>query len=286
MSTNGDDRNKKNPNAPKESKKSTREKAQAAREAAEAEQRRRDRRIRIIGGVAILAAVALIVGVGYWGSRSSSSNNNSGTIVADAKLPTGALAADNTNAFGVPYKTNANKPVLAIWEDFQCPICGDFEKTSGAAVQKLADDGTISLIHRPTTFLDQAHPESNSASARATAAWGCAIDAGKSEQYHNKVFSNQPSVEGTGWTDDQLMQFGKDVGITGDAYTTFTKCYSDKTYTQWTTNSYQTFINDGVAGTPTLLLNGKEIPLASITTSAGEFDPAKVTAYIQQNSGS
>jgi protein-disulfide isomerase len=282
MSTTADDKNKKNPNAPKESKKTTREKAQAAREAAEAEQRRRDRRIRIIGGIAILAAVALIVGIGYWGSRNSGNNTPSGTIVADAPRPTGALPSDNANAYGVPYKTNADKPVLAIWEDFQCPICGSFEKAAGASVQKLADDGTITLIHRPTTFLDQAHPESNAASARATAAWGCAIDAGKAEEYHNKVFANQPTVEGTGWTDDQLMQFGKDVGITGDAYTTFTKCYSDKTYTQWTTNSYQTFINDAIAGTPTLVLNGKEIPAAAYSNANG-YDVAALTDYIKKN---
>ena len=274
MSTNGDDKSKKNPNAPKESKKTTREKAQVAREAAEAEQRRRDRRIRIIGGIAILAAVAIIVGLGYWGSRKNSSTN-SGSIVADAALPTGALAADNANAFGVPYKTTDGKPVLAIWEDFQCPICGNFEKTMGAAITKLADDGKVTVIHRPTTFLDQAHPESNSASARATAAWGCAIDAGKGEPYHNLLFANQPSVEGTGWTDQQLMDFGTQAGITGDAATTFQKCYTDKTYTQWVTNSYLTFVNSAVAGTPTAFLNGKEVPADTLT------DATKLAALIQ-----
>lgn len=284
MSTTGDDKSKRNPNAPKESKKSTRERAQAAREAAEAEQRRRDIRIRLIGGGVLVLVVALIIGAAVAVNIQNSNKNNPGSIVADAKLPTGALAADNTNAFGMPYKTAASKPVLAIWEDFQCPVCGAFEKAAGASVQKLADDGTITLIHRPTTFLDQAHPESNSASARATAAWGCAIDAGKSEEYHNKVFANQPTTEGVGWTDDQLMQFGKDVGITGDAYTTFAKCYSDKTYTQWTTNSYLTFVNDAVAGTPTLVLNGKEIPSTAYTNSStGAYDPAALADYIAKN---
>jgi protein-disulfide isomerase len=276
MSTNGDDKPKRNPNAPKESKKTTREKAQAAREAAEAEQRRRDRRIRIIGAVVLIAIVGGIIAAAVVFRPKPA---DPGSIVADAKIPTGALPSDNTNAFGVPYKTSANKPVLAIWEDFQCPICGNFEKTMGATVTKLADDGKVTVIHRPTTFLDQAHPESNSASARATAAWGCAIDAGKGEAYHNQLFANQPTVEGTGWTDQQLMDFGTAVGITGDAAATFQKCYTDKTYTQWTTNSYLTFINDGVAGTPTAYLNGKEVPSATLT------DPAALTALIASTTG-
>jgi protein-disulfide isomerase len=269
--------------APKESKKTTREKAQAAREAAEAEQRRRDRRIRIVGGVAILAAVLLIVGLGYWGSRKSDSSA-SGTIVTDAKIPTGVLGASDTNAWGVPYKTTANKPVLAIWEDFQCPVCGNFEKTMGSTVTKLADEGKVTLIRRPTTFLDEGQAETQgpnpNSSARAAAAWGCAIDAGKSEPYHNIVFANQPATEGDGWSDAQLMAFGSQVGITGDAFTAFQKCYTDKVYPQWVTNSYQTFINDAIPGTPTAFLNGTEVPSATLN------DAAALTKLIQDKTTS
>lgn len=269
----------------KDAKKSTREKAQAAREAAEAEQRRRDRRIRVIGGVAILVVVALIVGLGIWGSRSKDSgSNNTGSIVADAARPVGALDATNSNAFGVPYKTNAGKPTLAIWEDFQCPYCHDFETSMGTTVTKLADEGKVTLIWRPTTFLDagqaeQTGPNPNS-SARATAAWGCAIDAGKAAQYHQTLFANQPPVaeEGKGWTDQQLLDFGKQVGITGDAYSTFQSCFAAKTYAQWTTNSYLTFVNNAVPGTPTAYLNGTEVPnLLSLTPPALEDMIAKAT---------
>jgi protein-disulfide isomerase len=263
----------------KDSKRTTREKAQAAREAAEAEQRRRDRRIRLIGGAVILVAVALIVGLGYWGAHNNPGPpNSSGGIVADAARPAGALDPSNANAFGVPYKTSAGKPTLAIWEDFQCPYCHDFEASMGATITKLADDGKITLIWRPTTFLDagqaeQSGPNPNS-SARATAAWGCAIDAGKAAQYHQTLFANQPpkAEEGTGWTDQQLLDFGKQVGITDDAYSKFQACITAKTYTQWTTNSHLTFVNDAVPGTPTAYLNGKEVPNILTLTPSGLED--------------
>ncbi len=249
---------------PKDSKRTTKEKAAAARAAAEAEQRRRDQRVRLIGGIAIVVVVALIVGIGIYGSRK---NAAAGGVVADATIPTTVLGADDTNAWGVPAQPKVSaKPTLAIWEDFQCPSCGALEKSNGAAILKLATDGKVNLVWRPTTFLDPRFvtgPNPNS-SHRATMAWGCAIDAGKADAFHSTVFANQPQTEGDGWSDAQLLNFGKLAGISGDAYTKFETCFNDKKYDQWVTNSYQTFQDNGVPGTPTALLNGTEVPAATL----------------------
>jgi protein-disulfide isomerase len=259
-------------NAPKESKRTTKEKAAAARAAAEAEQRRRDTRVRLIGGAAILVVVALIIGLGVWGSKqnSSASGGSTGTV-SGAKVPTGVNGATDTNAWAVPYKTTSGKPTLAIWEDFQCPSCGAFEKSFGASVQKLADDGKVTLVYRPTTFLDTrfaaTSPNPNS-SHRAAMAWGCAIDAGKLKEFHNTVFANQPANEGDGYTDAQITLFAQKAGITGPALTTFQKCVTDKTYDQWVTNSFTAFGDEGVPGTPTAYLNGTEVPSATLQDMA------------------
>jgi protein-disulfide isomerase len=258
-------------NTPKESKRSTKEKAAAARAAAEAEQKRRDRRVRIVGGAAILVVVALIVGIGVWGSKQGSTASGSTGVVADAQVPTDVNGADGDNPWGVTYKKAADKPTLAIWEDFQCPSCAQFEKSFGASITKLADDGKVTLVWRPTTFLDArfvaTSPNPNS-SHKAAMAWGCAIDAGKTKEYHSTVFANQPATEGDGFTDAQLEQFATTAGITGDALTTWKKCYTDKVYDQWVTNSYTAFIDDGVPGTPTAYLNGTEVPAATLQDMA------------------
>jgi protein-disulfide isomerase len=259
-------------NTPKESKRSTKEKAAAARAAAEAEQRKRDTRVRLIGGAAILVVVALIIGLGVWGSKQNSAANSSATgTVSDAKVPTGVNAATDSNAWAVPYKATSGKPTLAIWEDFQCPSCAQFEESFGASVQKLADDGKVTLLYRPTTFLDSrfvsTSPNPNS-SHKAAMAWGCAIDAGKLKEFHTVVFANQPATEGDGYTDAQITQFAQTAGITGDALTTFEKCVTDKTYDQWVTNSYTAFGEEGVPGTPTAYLDGKEVPAATLQDMA------------------
>lgn len=238
-----------------ESAKSTREKAAKARAAAEAAERRRERTVRLIGAAGVLVVVVGII-VAAVVIRSGSSGGNE--VDAGAPRPAGTFAADAQYAFGVPVgSAPESAPALAIWEDFQCPACGQVEKLNGAGIQALAEEGAVRLIWRPTTFLDG--NLRNDASARATAAWGCAIDQGKTVEYHDWVYANQPAEEGTGWTNEQLKQFGSDVGIQGDALATFSSCVDDGTYLQWAKNSTLIFDKDGIQGTPSASLNGTPI---------------------------
>jgi hypothetical protein len=237
----------------KASQKTTREKAAAAKAQADARQRRADNRNRLIGAVVVVALVALIFG-GVWFAKRGSSSTAPPAPNANAALP---LGVDKTT-YGVPYGNGpATVPQLQLWEDFQCPICGDLERTNGTGITQLADQGKIRLLWRPTTFLDDNW--NNQASQQAAMAWGCAIDEGKGKQYHSTVFSNQPATEGTGYTQQQLLDFGKKAGITGTAYDTFQSCVTSGKYSEWVANSRQAFDAAAVPGTPTgyLVLPGK-----------------------------
>ncbi len=253
----------------KESAKSTREKAAAARAEAEAEQKRRDRTVRIIGGLVVLAVIGAIFGAVIWNNKKTASAND---IVNEAAVPKGVNTSTGEYPWGYPVNKADAKPTLAIWEDFQCPTCAAVEKANGTTIEKLATDGKINLIWRPTAFIDEKTSSSSGpnpkSSLRATAAWGCAIDAGKGPEYHNTVFANQPANEGDGWSQQQLIDFGKTAGITGAAFDTFTSCVEGDNYHQWANNSYQTFIKDAVPGTPTAYLNGKEVTLDVLGDSA------------------
>ena len=252
-----------------ESGKNRREKAAAARNAANADERRRERMVRIIGAVTVLVVVAGIIGIAVV-ARNSSTENAATLPSADpnAAAPTGTLAADDAHAFGVPYgtATAADVPVLAIWEDFQCPACKAVEQANGTGIESLAESGKVQLIWRPTTFLDR--NLGNDASTRAAAAWGCAVDAGKAKEYHNVVFANQPEQEGTGYTDEQLLAFAGEAGITGADLETFTQCVADRTYFGWAANSTQVFYDSNVAGTPYATLNGVEVPTETLIDQA------------------
>jgi protein-disulfide isomerase len=236
-----------------------RENAAKAKEQAQKEEQRRQRRVMLIGGV-VVAIVALgIIGMAVF---AKSSDSNAGVTVSasvnpSAKLPTGTLPAGDPYEYGIVANAAppaAGVPTLEMWEDFQCPACGRLEAANGAGITKLADDGKIKLIYRMATFLD--FNLKNDASARATMALGCAVDAGKGLEYRATVFKNQPVKEGEGYTDQQLLDFGKQAGISGPAYDTFTKCVNDQTYLDWVSNTSATFTAKAIQSTPAGLLNG------------------------------
>ena len=252
-----------------EAGKNRRDRAAAAREQANAGERKRERMVRIIGAITVVAVVFGIIGVAVI-ARNSSDTSAVAVPSADpnAPLPAGVLPADDERAFGVPYPGTASPdaPVLEIWEDFQCPACGAVEMANGAGIESLADAGKIQLIWRPSTFLDR--NLGNNASARATAAFGCALDAGKGKEFHATIFANQPEQEGTGWTDEELIGFGGEVGIAGADLETFTQCVTDGTYLGWAANSTEVFYTSNIPGTPLAKVNGVEIPTEILVDQA------------------
>jgi len=162
---------------------------------------------------------------------------------------------------------------VEIWEDMQCPACGDLEKAAGPGLATAAESGDIQLLWRPVNFLDRG----TDASTRAVAAWGCAIDVGKVREYHDRIYVDQPQA-GEGWTDEQLLAYGTDVGITGADYAAFEQCVNDRTYVAWASNSTAEAVAAGVQGTPTVFVdgspavNGQEARLLLLNDPAAFFD--------------
>lgn len=257
-----------------------RDRAAAAREAAQSQERRRERLVRIVGAVVVVVVVVGIVAVALIARNSDSSSTVAAepTVNPDAVLPAGVLGPDSDHPFGVPYGTaGADAPVLEIWEDVQCPACAAVEQANGAGIAALAEEGTVQLIWRLATFLDRVNeggdPSVANSSSRGAAAWGCAIDAGKTREFHDALYANHPEVEGDGWTDEQLVGIAEQVGISGADLTTFTSCVADGTYLDWATSSGATFTASGIGGTPFGLLDGVEVPTPTLAddTALREF---------------
>ena len=262
--------------------------AAEARAESEAAERRRERTIRIVGGLAVLIIVGGLLAVGFFAGQDDGSSESAvppPTADANAALPSGV----SSDTYGVPYGNGwgaANQvalPTLEIWEDFQCPACKQVEQASGAQVKALADEGLVKLMFRPATFLDLALAADNEAngnpnsSARATSAWGCAVDAGLTGEYHAGVFDIQPADEGVGFSDQQLIDLGATVGVAEADLPTFTTCVQDGTYMSWAANSNEAFGEAGVGGTPTAYLNGVELSgaeLADIESLTQKIDAA------------
>lgn len=260
------------------SAKSAREAAAAARAQAQAAERARERKVRLIGGVVVLAVLGAMFSVVV-----ISGKNNGPKTSATAALPAGVTKDTYGVKVGSAWTAaNADSiPKLQIWEDFQCPACGQFEKASGTALAALIEAGKVRVEYRPTIFLDENLKQENlqagnpNSSLLSTMALGCAVDAGKAAEFHNQVFAAQPAVEGEGFTLETLNKFAEASGITGSALTTFTQCVTDKKYEGWVNNSYDLFSKEGVSSTPTGILNGKEL------TNDVLFDPVALSKAIE-----
>jgi len=279
MSSNGKSGKGKTPSA-----KDRRERAAAARAAQEAAERRRDRTIKVVGGIAVLAIVAIIVGGAVWQSRSSSTASDIPAPDPNAPVPTGVVSTgENAWAVPVPGTAPETAPLLQVWEDPQCPACAAMEAANGAGIVELATSGKARVFWRPTAFLDASLAKPNAAnnaansSHRAIAAWGCAIDAGKSVEFHQLMFANQPEPEGTGWTEAALIDLGQQAGVSGDALTTYTSCVQSNTYLAWAANSLQAFGEGGIQQTPTGILDGTALD-NSVLADKAKLDAAVAEA--------
>lgn len=251
--------------------KSVREKAAAARAEQQAKEKRRERTVRIIGAIGVIVAVVAIIGIAVFASRSGNGGGDVKPLPSpdpSLPVPTGVYDSTGEVPYGVPYGTApATAPLLEIWEDFQCPACGSLEAVNGAGIQSLAQDGKVRLVWRPTAFLD--NNLGNQSSALAIAAWGCAIDAGKTAEYHDVIYANQPTVEGEGYTEQQLLGFAEEVGISGVPLEEFNTCVTSGRYLGWAVNSTQAFYDAEVPGTPAGFLNGTQLDGAQLADQAG-----------------
>jgi hypothetical protein len=254
-----------------------REAAAAARSQAKAEQKKRERKIQIIGGAVVLVIVSALIVVGV-----NASKKNAGGLDGNASLPKGV----SSETFGVKVGTAwklanaASIPKIELWEDFQCPACKFAEEKSGSTLTKLANAGKLRLEYRPTIFLDENLLSDNTSngnpnsSLEATMALGCAVDAGKAQQYHSTVFANQPQ-EGKGFSTAELNSFAQQSGISGEKAATFNECLTSKKYKGWVENSYAKFRAAGITSTPTAVLNGKALENQVLT------DPKALAKAIQ-----
>ncbi len=234
-----------------------RNKAAQIKKTADSAAKRKSNIAQIVGGSLVAVVVVGIIGVGLFAKSNAKTDSLPPELATEynssAQLPAGVSAKEG---YGVPVGTsNANVPRVELYEDFQCPACGQLEKVNSENILAAGEKDEINLTLHPMIFLDRNFPESKRSSLRSTMAWGCAVDAGKTVEYHSGVFEMQPAQEGKGFTDDQLINLAKKVGITDAALTDFEDCFSSAKYQAWAENSQLHAQDRGVPGTPAMYIN-------------------------------
>jgi protein-disulfide isomerase len=222
-----------------------------------------DRR-RVITAVAVLLALAAVVVGGVLWQRSRSA-------------PPPATAHQVTTSYPVRMDgsivvagADTARVTVDAYEDFLCPACGAFEKRDGSKIEQGLTDGTVRVRYHVLNLLDdRSNPPGYSLEAGAAAL--CAADAAAFPSYHGSLFANQPREGGRGYTADQLIQLGHDVGIPSGS---FDSCVRDGTHKADVSGNLQQAMADpslrrggsggaSYFGTPTVVVNGSVVDLGN-----------------------
>ncbi len=227
----------------KQARLKTQEMRQAQAEAARREARRR-RVVMLVGGLVVLALVVAIV-VAVVRASQDDSNGGSGKVVVPANSTDGSIPVGDQQA-----------PVtVAVYFDYMCPACGQFEGINGEEIDRMVEEGEIALELRPISFLDEASSgteySTRAANALATVADGSPEDV---LAFHDAMYAAQPQEGSSGLTDEEIADIATEAGVPDEVAAGF----DAGTYEGWVAEVTQDAFDSGVEGTPTVLIDGEE----------------------------
>ncbi|MFI1567391.1 DsbA family protein [Streptomyces sp. NPDC020490] len=249
----------------REGKRTARERLAVEREKQKAADKRR--RALIVGaGVVCVLSLAAVIGVIAANAGKDEGSDSAGPVVA----PSGARGK---NGLAIPVGKESAPSTLTVWEDFRCPACKAFESAYRPTLHELTAAGKLKIEYHLVTLIDGNLGGTGSRTAANAAA--CAQDAGKFPAYHDVLYDNQPTE-----TDDAYAKDAKLIALAGKVggldTAAFRTCVQDGTHNSWVARSQQAFRSGGFSGTPTVLLNGKNIYQDRTMT------PAKLKQLVQE----
>ncbi|WP_159085820.1 DsbA family protein [Aeromicrobium chenweiae] len=215
---------------------------------------RKQRNLITVGIVVIVIALIAVAGVAIKSISDDNKKNEALVNPANANKDYGILYTPE-DATGKAPAAGAKPVRVALYEDFLCPGCGALEQTAGSFLNQQVAAGNIEIEYRPYAFLTQ--QSTNEYSQRAWNAAVCVADKGGAKAfkaYHDILFANQPAEGGPGPDNKQLIAWAKEAGVTG-----IDSCVNKQTFTPWVEDALEQGKDDGVSGTPTMRIGGKDV---------------------------
>ncbi|MFE3447856.1 DsbA family protein [Nonomuraea sp. NPDC059194] len=226
---------------------SARERIKAQRES----EKKQEHRKRIATYVTVGVVAVAAIGAGWLFAANQSQSEQAAANLAPVTIQSdGSVVMANAGV---------TAPVVDIYEDFQCPACKQLEETSGTTFKNLAAEGKAKVVYHPMTIFP---PQMNKGitrnnSVRAGAAARCVTDGKQWMAYHDKLFANQPDETVEGFSTAQLVELGKEAGVTAPD---FAQCVTSQKHAQaYVAASDKTIAANNLKGTPTVKLNGKDM---------------------------
>lgn len=228
----------------------------------------------VFGGADDASSTAATDGGESAGGAEGSDDAEGGTTdQPPAGVPTGvapAFAQTGTPGMGNGIGSGeADAPVVVeLFEDFMCPHCAAYEAQTAEQIAAYVESGDVRVVRYPMTLTPFGRPTELAANAYA-----CAADAGRADEFAAVLFE----ANGTIWDNDRLTQAGAGAGLDGGD---FADCVNEGRFDDWVATIDSTGHERGVTGTPTVFVNGEQVPLG--TTPLEDLETA-VEAALSEN---
>jgi protein-disulfide isomerase len=231
------------------------EKAAAIR--SEQARKERNRRVGMIAGIVVL--LCAVIAAGTWYASGSGDKTTSGSGSVPVTAGTTSLGVGDTSA---PVK-------VVIYEDFQCPYCRELESSTKDFLRENAAKGKVYVEYQPINLLSQL-PYSE----KALNAWAAVLKHASPEaalKLHDLFYEHQPYEQDSAKvSDSQIAGWVKEAGGDNAAVRT-----AMATKDQAFFAAAQQVMDDAhLQGTPTVLIDGKELPAASVPDLVSQIEHA------------
>ena len=160
-----------------------------------------------IAGVAVVlvVAAAIVIGLVVHAHRTDTAAQATIPVVhsGDAAAPVSVDPQAAVVTVGAP-----GAPVtLDVYEDFLCPVCGQFEQVYGDQVRQAVTAGVVDLLD------DRSDPPGYSLAAASAALAVAETDPGAFTSFHDSLYGTQPTEGGRGYDASQLDALATALGV-------------------------------------------------------------------------
>jgi protein-disulfide isomerase len=224
----------------------------------------------VLGAVAVIAvAVAVVVALRGRDGRGESTGPGTyrGPLAPASRTPDGAT---------VMSRTGVTRPVLEIFEDFQCPVCRAVEHIVGPTVERLAAEGRVKVVYWPFQLFRGPGGEPLASNSRRAANAALCAPADRWPAYRDTLFAHQPEEGVAGFEPARLVAWGRQAGITGAGFAScvakMRKAAQVDAMTRYATRTR------GVDAAPAVFLDGRPLDLESQLLDAVAFERAVLSA--------
>jgi protein-disulfide isomerase len=152
---------------------------------------------------------------------------------------------------------------MEMFGDFQCPVCGEFARSSEPAlISQYVDTGKVKFVWRDFAWIGDE-------SYLAAQAARCAGQQGRFWTYHDYLFAHQRGENLGTFSQQNLVMFAANLGLDADS---FGKCMNSGVEPKAVQASIRDAVSLGIDVTPAFVTNGD--------LHIGAPPPSRVNAFV------